>query len=66
MKPEEESIVQMVPMIGDGEHKLVVLTSRGRMFERSVDPRGNFNRRSGQPVVYQWVEFTGPLSKPAE
>lgn len=57
----EEHVVQMVPMIGEGEHKLVVLTNRGRMFERKADTRANLNQRPGQPMVYQWTEFTGPI-----
>lgn len=55
-----EFIVQMAPMMADGEHKIVILTNRGRMFERRLDPRGNLNSRPGTPTAFAWVELDGP------
>ncbi|MGH3511448.1 MAG: hypothetical protein ACRDRB_04140 [Pseudonocardiaceae bacterium] len=64
MAEQPEIITQICPLQGDGEHKVIALTSKGRMFERRNDPRGNFNRRPGQPLVYEWVEFQGPRLQP--
>lgn len=59
----KEIIVQMAPLTADGEHKLVVLTSAGRMFERVTDPR-NFDQRNGRKFL--WKEVNGPLDEPVQ
>ncbi len=54
------SIINIVSMPHEGEHKLVVLTSDGRLFERIRDPR-NFNTTGRVQDNYLWRQFKGPL-----
>lgn len=55
-----EHVVAMVPMVAGGEHQLVILTSRGRFFERSLFSR-NFRTGPNMPEkIYEWKEFNGP------
>ena len=53
-----DPIVQMCPLVGDGEHKLVVLTRSGRIFERMVDTR-QFNGNNADRQ-YRWRECVLP------
>jgi len=56
-----EYIVQMCPVQGDGEHKVLALTSYGRLFERSRDPRAvNYSPMNPGPN-YVWKLLKGPL-----
>jgi hypothetical protein len=61
MVEKKEHLVAMCPMMGEGQHLLVVMTSEGRMFERRADPRPtNFDPLNpGQKYI--WKEIKGPL-----
>jgi hypothetical protein len=55
-----DRVIQLCAMMGEGEHKMVVLTSGGQMFERIRDPKA-FANRPGFTAGYIWKLIPGPL-----
>lgn len=60
MADSKEHVVAICPMQGEGQHTLVVLTDRGRLFERVADPK-QFNTGPNAQRAYLWRELKGPL-----
>jgi hypothetical protein len=58
-----DRVISIVGVTGEGEHKLVALTSGGVLYERVNDPR-HTNLGPGSPSrSYMWRRIKGPLEE---